>query len=337
MQRVAVLGAGSWGTALSVHLSRVGHEVVLWARDPALASEIAARRANSIYLPDVTLPDGVAMTSSLDVALRDTDLVVSAIPSHGCRSVMRAAAPHIRPGATIVSATKGLESDTLLRMSEVIAQELGDERPVVVLSGPTFAMEVARKLPTVVLAASTDPAAIDLVLEEFRSPYLRLYGSPDVIGVEICGALKNVIAIAAGVVEGVGLGHNALAALITRGLAEISRLTCAAGGHRDTPAGLSGLGDLVLTCTGTLSRNRHVGIELARGRKLPEVLAGMKMIAEGVKTTHAALALGARHHVELPIATQMAAVLDGRTDVGAAVEALMVRRQKSETDSRPAR
>jgi glycerol-3-phosphate dehydrogenase (NAD(P)+) len=203
---------------------------------------------------------------------------------------------------------------------------------VVVLSGPSFALEVAQQLPTAVLAASTDSAAISLVQSEFRGPYFRLYGSNDVVGVEIGGALKNVIAIAAGVVEGLGLGHNALAALITRGLAEITRLACAAGGERETTAGLSGLGDLVLTCTGTLSRNRHVGLELARGRALPDVLAGMKMIAEGVRTTGAALALGARHGIELPIATQMAAVLDGRTDVRSAVDALMLRRQKAETE-----
>ncbi len=333
MPRVAVLGAGSWGTALAVHLSRVGHDVQLWSRDPALAADIASRRANSVYLPDVSLPDSVSVTSSLESAVAKTDLVVSAIPSHGCRAVIRAAAPYFRPRATIVSATKGLESGTLLRMSEVIAQELGDNRAVVVLSGPSFASEVARKLPTVVVAASADAAAIELVQAEFKSPLFRLYGSPDVIGVEICGALKNVIAIAAGVVAGLGLGHNALAALITRGLAEISRLACASGGQRDTTAGLSGLGDLVLTCTGRLSRNHHVGVELARGRSLADILAGMKMIAEGVKTTHAALALGERHDVELPIATQMAAVLDGRTDVRSAVDALMVRRQKAESES----
>jgi glycerol-3-phosphate dehydrogenase (NAD(P)+) len=286
-----------------------------------------------VYLPDVLLPDSVSVTSSLESAVANTDLVVSAIPSHGCRAVIRAAAPYFRPRATIVSATKGLESGTLLRMSEVIAQELGDNRAVVVLSGPSFASEVARKLPTVVVAASADAAAIELVQAEFKSPLFRLYGSPDVIGVEICGALKNVIAIAAGVVAGLGLGHNALAALITRGLAEISRLACASGGQRDTTAGLSGLGDLVLTCTGRLSRNHHVGVELARGRSLADILAGMKMIAEGVKTTHAALALGERHDVELPIATQMAAVLDGRTDVRSAVDALMVRRQKAESES----
>ena len=247
---------------------------------------------------------------------------------------MRAAAPHIVPRATIVSATKGLEAGTLLRMSEVVAQELGAERPVVVLSGPSFALEVAQQLPTAVLAASLDADATEFVQAEFRGPSFRLYGSADVVGVEIGGALKNIIAIAAGVVEGLGLGHNALAALITRGLAEVTRLACAAGGRRETLAGLSGLGDLVLTCTGSLSRNRHVGIELARGRRLADILAGMKMVAEGVPTTTAALALGAQYGVELPIATQMAEVLAGRTDVRTAVEALMLRRQRSRSGVR---
>jgi glycerol-3-phosphate dehydrogenase (NAD(P)+) len=200
------------------------------------------------------------------------------------------------------------------------------------LSGPSFAIEVAQELPTVVVVASSDARATELIQTEFRSPYFRLYGSDDVIGVEIGGALKNVIAIAAGVVEGLGLGHNALAALITRGLAEVTRLACAVGGRRETLAGLSGLGDLVLTCTSGPSRNRHVGVELARGRRLDEILASMKMIAEGVRTTGAALALGSRYGVELPIATQMSDVLTGRADVRSAVDALMVRRQRAEAD-----
>ena len=232
-----------------------------------------------------------------------------------------------------MSATKGLEADTMLRMSEVISQEVGDGHPVAVLSGPSFALEVAQQRPTAVLVASHDTDALDRVQAEFRGSYFRLYGSDDVVGVELCGALKNVIAIAAGVVEGSGLGHNALAALITRGLAEIARLTTAAGGRRETPSGLSGLGDLVLTCTGSLSRNRHVGIELARGRHLNEIVASMKMVAEGVRTTGAALALGTRHGIELPIATQMAAVLDGSIDVRAGIEALMLRRQRAETET----
>jgi glycerol-3-phosphate dehydrogenase (NAD(P)+) len=330
MREVAVLGAGSWGTALAVHLGLIGHDVRLWARDAALADEMNTRRANAVYLPDITLPRNVSVTSSIESVLRGTDVVVVAIPSHGCRAVMKSAAPHLTPRAVIVSAMKGLEADTLLRMSEVVTQEAGADHPVVVLSGPSFAVEVSQRLPTAVLAASPDSAATELVQAEFRSPYFRLYGSDDVVGVEIGGALKNVIAIAAGVVEGLGLGHNALAALVTRGLAELTRLACAAGGRRETLAGLSGLGDLVLTCTGQLSRNRHVGVELARGRPLSEILAGMKMIAEGVRTTGAALALGERYHVELPIATQMNEVMAGRTDVRSAIEALMLRRQRAE-------
>ena len=333
MRTVTVLGAGSWGTALAVHLGRVGHDVTLWARDPALVETIAARRVNTVYLPEIPFPASVSVTHALADAVRGAELVVSAVPSHGCRAVITAAAPALMPGAVIVSATKGLEAGTLLRMSEVIAQQAGPAHPVVVLSGPSFAIEVARQLPTAILAASLDAAAIELVQHEFRGPSFRLYGSDDVAGVEIGAAMKNIIAIAAGVVEGLGLGHNALAALITRGLAELTRLACAAGGRRETLAGLSGLGDLVLTCTGNLSRNRQVGIELARGRALAEILAGMKMVAEGVLTTGAALALGERHGVELPITTQMAEVLDGRTDVRTAITALMLRKQRAEAET----
>ena len=333
MPTVAVLGAGSWGTALSVHLARQGHHVRLWGRDHRLVSEMRLRRANAVYLPDITLPRLVSVTASLEEALDQADLVISAVPSHGCRAVVRAAAPHLKSGATVVSATKGLEAETLDRITEVIAEEICPDCPVVALSGPSFAREVAQELPTAVVVAGSDRRAIECVQSEFRGPYFRLYASDDVVGVEIGGALKNVIAIAAGVVEGLGLGQNALAALITRGLAEVSRLACAAGARRETLAGLSGLGDLVLTCTGNLSRNRHVGIELARGRQLDEILAGMKMIAEGVRTTGVALALGARFGVELPIATQMAEVLAGRVDVRSALDALMLRRQRAEAES----
>jgi glycerol-3-phosphate dehydrogenase (NAD(P)+) len=212
----------------------------------------------------------------------------------------------------------------------VIEQELGTSAQVAVLSGPSFAAELARELPTAVSVASRDAALVERVQAEFRTPYFRLYGTSDVIGVEMGGALKNVIAIAAGVVEGLGLGHNALAALITRGLAELTRVACAAGAHRETLAGLAGLGDLVLTCTASLSRNRHVGTELARGRSLPDVLAGMKMVAEGVRTTEAALALGARHGVELPIAAQVGELIAGRKDARTALYDLMVRPQRAE-------
>ncbi len=331
MRRVTVLGAGSWGTALSVHLARVGHQVRLWGRDPVLIEDMLARRANAVYLPDVVLPPAITMTHAMDIALEQSEFVVAAVPSHGFRAALRSAAPHLTERAVIVSATKGLESNTNLRMSEVVAREVGPDHPIVVLSGPSFASEVAQELPTAILAASADPGAMALVQAEFRGPTFRLYGSDDVVGVEIGGALKNIIAIAAGVIEALGLGHNALAALITRGLAEMSRLACAAGGRRETLAGLSGLGDLVVTCTGTLSRNRHVGMELARGRALSEILAGMKMVAEGVRTTGAALALGEQYGVELPITTQMAEVLAGRTDARMAIGALMLRPQRAET------
>lgn len=331
-RRAAVLGAGSWGTALAVHLSGCGHDVRLWARDAGLAGEMAARRANPTYLPDVTFPRSLVPMASIEEALDGARYVVLAVPSHGFRGVLQHAAAAIPAEAVIVSATKGLEGATLLRMSEIVAVETGRDRRVVVLSGPSFAAEVARGKPTALVAASASATAVCDVQEEFRSSYFRLYGSDDVVGVEIGAALKNIIAIAAGVVESAALGHNALAALITRGLAEISRLSSAMGGRRETLAGLSGLGDLVLTCTGSLSRNRHVGLELGRGRSLPDILASTRMVAEGVTTTTAALQLGARHGVELPIAAEMAEVLAGRHTTAEAVGLLMVRKQKGELD-----
>lgn len=328
----AVLGAGSWGTALAVHLGSNGHRVRIWGRDPSMVHEMRARRANPTYLPNVILPESVTPTAALDEALDGAEFVIAAVPSHGTRDVMRAAAPLVPPGAILVSATKGLEVDTLRRMSEVIAQTVGGGRPIAVLSGPSFALEVANRLPTALLVASADAAAAGHVQRSFRGRFFRLYVADDVVGVEIGGAMKNIIAIAAGVVESLGLGQNALAALITRGLAEISRLACALGGQRDTLSGLSGLGDLVLTCTGSLSRNRRVGIELGKGRPLADVLAGMRMVAEGVRTTGAALALGARNGIELPIAAQMQDVLAGRKTPQAAVEELMLRPQRAEPE-----
>ena len=313
-----------------MHVSRIGHDTCLWARDAALADDMRTRRANAVYLPDVLFPPSLRITANLADALRDAELVVAALPSHGTRDILRRAAPMVRRDAILVSATKGLERDTLLRMSEVASQELGRDVSVAVLSGPSFAAELARQLPTAASVASRQVAVVEQVQADLRAPYFRLYGTSDVVGVEIGGALKNIIAIAAGVAEGLALGHNAQAGLITRGLAEITRLACAAGAQRETLAGLSGLGDLVLTCTGTLSRNRHVGIELARGRSVDEVLAGMKMVAEGVRTTDAALALGERHGVELPIATQVAALLEGRSDARTALYELMLRPQRAE-------
>jgi glycerol-3-phosphate dehydrogenase (NAD(P)+) len=331
-ETLAVLGAGSWGTALAVHLARIGHQVCLWARDERLVVEMSASRANPGYLPETCFPERLTATADVKEAVARASIVLFAVPSHGLRAVVRAAAPYIPAGAILVSTTKGLETDSLRRMSEVISEDAA-RHPVVVLSGPSFAAEVARGLPTAVVAASIDAEAALRVQDRFRSSAFRLYVTDDVPGVEIGGAMKNVIAIAAGVVEGAGLGHNSMAALITRGLAEISRVAGAEGGRRDTLAGLSGLGDLVLTCTGDLSRNRHVGIELGRGRPLNEILSGMRMVAEGVRTTGAALALGARHGIELPIAAQMAAVLEGRRSPLEAVEALMGRRQRAEADS----
>jgi len=334
MKEIAILGGGSWGTALAVHLARSGHQVRLWAREPEVVADLRAARENRRFLPGILLPEAVRPCDRFDEALGGVEIVLIVVPSHGVRGVLESAVPHLRAGATIVSATKGLEIETLLRPSEVIAQEVTGDHPVVALSGPSFAREVANGLPTVVCVASADLRAAEEVQSEFRGKFFRLYTSTDVVGVEIGAALKNVIAIAAGVVDGLGLGHNALAGLITRGLAEISRLAHALGGRRETLAGLTGLGDLVLTCTGALSRNRQVGIELGRGRPLTEILGSMNMVAEGVFTTGAALALGARHGVELPIAAQMAELLAGRKTPAAAVEELMLRPQRVEADAR---
>lgn len=333
LDRIAVLGGGGWGTALAVHLAKLGKDVRLWARDESVVAEIDATRINSAYLPDVKLPASVLGTTDLQRALHDVACVVSAVPSHGTRDVLRLAKPFVPPQAVVVSATKGLEEETLLRMSEVIASELGPRQPVTVLSGPSFALELARGAPTAVAVAGRDEQTVSAVQQGFRSNYFRLYATEDVAGVEVGGAMKNVIAISAGAVESLGLGDNARSALITRGLAEISRLAVAVGGRRETLSGLSGLGDLVLTCTGRLSRNRAVGIELGKGRSLPEILAEMRTVAEGVRTTAAALALGERHGIELPITTQMAEVLAGRKTPRAAVEDLMLRRQRSEVEA----
>ena len=330
--QVAVLGSGGWGTALAVHLGHLGKDVRLWGRNEKLVTQMAEERENAAYLPGVRLPDGVAPTNSLADALAGTPCIVSAVPSHGTRQVLRMASAVMTDEAVVVSATKGLEGGTLLRMSEVMDQELGSRRTVTVLSGPSFSAEFARGLPTAVSIAGRSAEAVAEVQEQFRSPCFRLYATEDVVGVEIGGAMKNVIAIAAGVVEGLGLGHNALSALITRGLAETSRLASVVGGRRDTLAGLSGLGDLVLTCTGAQSRNRRVGVELGQGRSLDQILADMSEVAEGVRTTEAALDLGRRHAVEMPITTQMAEVLSGRSTPRAAVEELMLRRQRSEAE-----
>ncbi|HEV8396456.1 MAG TPA: NAD(P)H-dependent glycerol-3-phosphate dehydrogenase [Vicinamibacterales bacterium] len=330
MHKVAILGAGGWGTALAVHLARVGHDACLWGRDAGLIADMRFRQINAVYLPDVRFPSSMRATHDIAEALDRAEVVVMAAPSHGTRDIARLATPFVPRGAIVVSATKGLEQHTLFRVSEILEQELGPDVAVAVLSGPSFASELARELPTAVAVASRDAQVVKAVQAEFRAPYFRLYGTSDVAGVEIGGALKNVIAIAAGLVEGLGLGHNALAGLITRGLAEISRLACAAGAQRETLSGLSGLGDLVLTCTSAPSRNRRVGIELAHGRALQDIVDGTRMVAEGVRTTRAALDLGARHGIELPIASQVAELLAGRKDPRTALGELMVRPQRAE-------
>jgi glycerol-3-phosphate dehydrogenase (NAD(P)+) len=333
MQTICVLGAGSWGTALSVHLARLGHTVRLWGRDASLVRRMAESGVNADYLPGVGL-ETVRVTTSIEEAVGGAGLVVVAVPSQGLRAVVHRAVAAAPLSVPFVSAAKGLEHGTLFRMSAVIADEAGPTRPVVALSGPSFAAEVAAGLPTAVVVASASEDAACLVQREFRGPSLRLYATDDVVGVEIGGALKNVVAIAAGVVESVGLGHNAMAALITRGLVEISRLATALGGRPDTLAGLSGLGDLVLTCTGHRSRNRQVGIELGKNRSLDDVLRGQRMVAEGLRTAQAALELGRRHGIELPITEQMQAVIDGVRTPQSALAELMLRPQKSEADAR---
>lgn len=327
---VGVVGAGSWGTALAVHLARTGHVVRLWARDARLAAAMEEARENRTYLDGVVFPPALQPTASMAEAIGGATIVVMAVPSHGMRAVAHVARPFVEKGATFVSATKGLEEGSLLRMSEVLQAEMRGIGELVVLSGPSFAIELARELPTAMVAAGESAAAVEMVQSQFRSPALRLYGSADVVGVEIGGALKNIIAIAAGVVEGLGLGHNALAALMTRGLAELSRLAVALGAQRDTLSGLAGMGDLVLTCTGHLSRNRQVGIALAKGEPLASILSRSRMVAEGVRTTAAALALGARHGIDMPIAQEMAEVLAGRKAPQTAIRDLMGRRQKLE-------
>lgn len=333
MSRIAIIGAGAWGTALSIVLGRQNrHSVRLWAREEQVRESVTATRINAMFLPLHRIPDCVAVTGDTPEALQDADFVVSAVPSQHCRAVFDELAPHLRRGTIVVSATKGLEQSTLLRMSEVIlAVTVGNCR-VGALSGPSFAAEVARGDPTALAIASRDSELMNAVQREFSDGSFRLYSNDDVAGVELGGSLKNIIAIAAGVCHGLGLGHNSVAALITRGLAEMTRLVVACGGRPETMAGLAGLGDLVLTCTGELSRNRTVGAELGRGRKLPEIIAGMHgQVAEGVFTTNAAVQLAKAQAVEMPITEQMHAILTAGKDPRHAIQELMAREFKSES------
>jgi glycerol-3-phosphate dehydrogenase (NAD(P)+) len=327
--RFALLGAGSWGTALAVQLARSGHSVRLWARDAAIATEITLRRRNTRYLPEVPLPEAIQAESELATALADAETVIVAIPSQFCASVYRSLAGLAPASAALVSATKGIEADTLRRMTEVADAELPGRR-LAVLSGPSFALEVAQGQPTAVVVAARERATAEALQRALASRSFRVYSSDDVVGVELAGAVKNVVAIAAGIVDGLGYGHNTVAALITRGLAELSRLVVALGGRADTVAGLAGLGDLVLTCTGALSRNRRLGQALGRGSSLAEAVADTTMVVEGVRTTLAACQLAERAGVEMPISRQMKAVLYEGKPARAAVDELMLRSLKRE-------
>ncbi|MGH9594391.1 MAG: NAD(P)H-dependent glycerol-3-phosphate dehydrogenase, partial [Bryobacteraceae bacterium] len=334
----AILGGGSWGTALALALarSRRAHPIALWVHDPELAALIRERRENAVYLPECKLPAEIAVTSELGTAIDGASVIFGVVPSAHARNVYSSVFPLLPPNAVIVSATKGLEHGTLQRMSEVIedvARAAGGGRGkprIAALSGPSFAREVARGDPTAVVIASREPGLAAELQEEISGATFRLYSSEDLPGVEMGGAVKNVIAIAAGVCAGLGLGGNTIAALVTRGLAEMTRLAMAHGGKRETLAGLAGMGDLVLTSTGALSRNRAVGFELGRGLPLAEILSTTRMVAEGVGTTAATRELGRRAGIEMPITEQMHAVLNEGKPPREAIRELMERRLKSE-------
>ena len=336
MSEIAIIGAGAWGTGIAIVLGRKGtHRVRLWAHEPEVCESIARKRINEAFLPGRLVPESVTAGNDLETTLRGAQIVVSVMPSQHCRSLFERLSPLLAPQTLIVSATKGLEEHSLLRMTEVIAQVLGrNDHPVPAfgaLSGPTFAQEVARGDPTAITIASQDAALLRTVQHEFSDPSFRVYTNQDVIGVELGGALKNIVAIAAGICDGLGFGHNSVAALITRGLAEMTRLVVACGGRAETMAGLAGLGDLVLTCTGGLSRNRSVGVALGRGQKLPDIIAGMHgMVAEGVFTTTAAVGLAQARGVEMPITEQVHAILHQGKSPRVAIQELMSRSGKSE-------
>lgn len=330
MKTLAIVGGGGWGTALACVLSPRFEHVRLWVREPDLAARMRQSRVNDVFLPGVLLPDNVRIEDSLEPALANADVVLSVMPSHVARAVWAGMLPWLNPQMRIVSASKGLESGTLLRVSQVIRSVVGPEYRIAALSGPTFALEVAQGSPTALVVASEDESLVHEVQTAFAGPTFRVYGSCDPAGVEIGGALKNVIAIGAGISDGLGLGHNAVAALITRGLAELTRLAVALGARPETMAGLAGLGDLVLTCTGDLSRNRQVGLKLAAGMDLGRILQSTPMVAEGVKTTSVAMQLASRHGVDLPIAAEMQAVLNSERSPGEAIKRLMGRSLRSE-------
>ncbi len=334
---IAVIGAGAWGTAIAIVLGRQGtHDVRLWAYEKEVCESIRTRAVNQLFLPDLPVPMTVSPTTCMEEALHGADLVVSVMPSHHCRRVFQQMLPFLQAQMIFVSATKGIENETLLRMTQVISEVLaggnGTQKPRFgALSGPSFAREVARGDPTAITVASDQRELAQTVQQHFSDPCFRVYTNDDVAGVELGGALKNVVAIAAGVCDGLGLGHNTIAALITRGLAEITRLAVACGARPETMAGLAGVGDLVLTCTGGLSRNRSVGVELGRGRLLDDIIVGMHgMVAEGVLTTNAAVGLARKFGVEMPITEQMYAILHEGKPPRDAIRELMTRPGASE-------
>ncbi|HXS96340.1 MAG TPA: NAD(P)H-dependent glycerol-3-phosphate dehydrogenase [Candidatus Limnocylindrales bacterium] len=332
MKRLAVIGGGSWGTALAIVLGPRFDDIRLWVYEQDLAARMRATGENDVYLPGCPLPKHLRITSELPEALESADVVLSVMPSHHVRSIYQEMLPALTESMTFVSATKGLENGNLLRSSEVIHEVLAArfQPRVAVISGPTFAKEVARFEPTALVVASSESSVAEAVQAAFSGPTFRLYTSQDPIGVEIGGSIKNVVAIGAGVLHGMGLGYNATAALITRGLAEMTRLAVAMGGKWQTLAGLAGLGDLVLTCTGDLSRNRTVGVELAHGRKLDEIVNSMRMVAEGIKTTNVAVDLAGRCNVEMPISEQMFRMLHFGISPREAIQQLMERSLKGE-------
>ncbi|HET8923279.1 MAG TPA: NAD(P)H-dependent glycerol-3-phosphate dehydrogenase [Candidatus Acidoferrum sp.] len=338
MTKIAILGAGSWGTALAAVLSRTkkAHAISLWARNAPLAAAMERQRENTAYLPGVSLPAAIHVTHELPGAMAQARLIVGAMPSVHAREIYARTLPFVTPEMIFVSATKGLEPSTHLRMSKVLEQVLvqgslvAASQHIAVLSGPSFAAEAARGEPTAVVLASQDAALAAELQEEFAGPTFRLYTNDDVLGVELAGAMKNVMAIAAGACQGLGLGSNPLAALITRGLAEMTRLAVALRARPETLSGLAGLGDLVLTCTGALSRNRHVGIELGKGRRLNEILGNMRMVAEGVETAAPLLALAREHQIDLPITEQVDAILHQGKSPRDAIRDIMERPLKRE-------
>ena len=336
MSHITIIGGGAWGTGLAIVLGRKGtHRVRLWAHEPDVCESISLRHVNERFLPGRILPDSVTAGNDLAAVLDGAQIIVSVMPSQHCRALFDRMRPWIADGTIVVSATKGLEEGSLSRMTEVIADVLRweSDSSIGALSGPSFAQEVARGDPTAITVASQNLGLLRSVQQEFSDASFRVYTNSDVVGVELGGALKNIIAIAAGICDGLGLGHNSVAALITRGLAEMTRLVVACGGKTETMAGLAGLGDLVLTCTGGLSRNRSVVVELGRGKKLSEIIAGMHgMVAEGVFTTTAAVGLAHARAVEMPITEQMHAILHQGKSPRKAIEELMARSGKSETD-----